>query len=160
MTKFEELCQLAADATRRSQAYRIQSIQVLVAVRNTLVNYLGCKEESVMFYPGLSEPEGQKLYGPAGALEIADDGWWHFGLVVSIGLERLLMRFAMKQKDDRYVLRPHGEQQTEFVVTDPKDDFQPVVQWVFNFIKVYYEQGLDRFLSQREKKAGFLNHLD
>lgn len=97
-------------------------------------------------------------------MEISEeDGYWHFGLVIQFGFQRILLYFMMKMTPGgSFILKPKwlkGDAPTFEILTE-KDDFSKIGQWIFDSIKDHFDSGLDRFLAHgHSAKIGFLSEI-
>jgi hypothetical protein len=165
MTKYDELLTASRAAAVRWQDYEMRSYAIAHAMRAGIANFLSCRIEAVAFHPVLKPAKDGVGYSAAGAMEIGDgDGYWHFGIVVPVGLYRNLLHFMMKlTPQGKFVLKPYwarGNAPT-FEIGNEKDDFSKVGQWVFDCIRDYYDSGFDRFLANDDGSAriGFLSEI-
>src|SRR5690349_11556777 len=106
MTKFDQLFAAYKDASARWTNYELRSFGTAQAMRAGIANFLGCPAERVEFRPVLKDVEDATQYAAAGAMEISgEDGYWHFGLVIQFGLQRILLHFMMKlMPEGRFVV--------------------------------------------------------
>src|SRR5712672_2867541 len=84
MTKFEELCAAYSSVRREYGAYRHECMQFVGAMVAGLREYLGAPEGFVTLFAKGGSYAGRKVDGPAAAMHLADDTFWHFGVALDI----------------------------------------------------------------------------
>jgi hypothetical protein len=163
-TKYEELLAASRAAAGRADNYRLRSYAVANAMRTGIANFLGCPLQAVGFRPVLKPAETTKPYSAISAMELGEDGYWHFGLLFTVPPHLLVLRFMMKvTPKESFVVKPFwlSGGAPEFEVAAEKGDFSAIAQWVFERMKDEFEAGLDRFLAGDDEtaKIGFLSRL-
>ncbi len=161
MTKLEELIEISRQAAGRWSKYEQQSMGAAHAMRAGIASFLGCHPETVAFRPILKKSDDDKRYAAIGAMDFSvGDGYWHFGLVVSVGLHGIIFHFMMKLPSENViVVKPFLERGSAptFEIQGDKADFSEIGQWIFNGIKDNYENSFERFVTREvgPVKIGF-----
>jgi hypothetical protein len=165
VTKYDELLAASRAAGQRWQNYELRSYAIAHAMRASIASFLSLKIEAVTFRPVIKPAKDATVYSAAGAMEVgSDDTYWHFGLVVPIGLQRIFFRFLMKQTPQGpFAIKPYWLRAGApvFEVADEKSDFYPIAQWVFDQIRDHFDRGFDRFIAAEggPPSIGFLSKI-
>jgi hypothetical protein len=166
MTKFDDLCAAYAGARQKFFNYRDECWKFASQLSTELVAFFGCTREQVEFVPVTKERKPGFGYSLMGAMHLAEDTFWHFGILTTIyeapnifPQQPLLFHLLVKKVDQSFIVKgsPKGP---EFRVGAPTAaELRPLNEWLFEQCKSWLDHGLEMFLEGQEqpepKKIGF-----
>lgn len=165
MSRYELLCAALRDVRERFQLARTDCYELAGALIAELRDYLGAEEEHVSFYATLGSWAGKKVDGPASAMNLGDDTFWHFGIAIdvvevegqmpchTIGFDLRLKRVA-----DHYLLLfvPDGPQ-FQISAAAPDTDFPAICEHIYQSTLRRYSEAYQGYFVEGEpsKRFGF-----
>jgi hypothetical protein len=152
MTRYEELCKLSAEHTKRHFGHREDCMTFAADLMKGLANYLGCPADALVYVKVSAELRmGDRLDSVMHSLPdmvSADEGFWYFAVQFfyrsSDGgpyFARHNALFGLKKRDTGYTLRFGKE-----VVLDPDkpEEIQHFYEQLFQDEKEYYSAPANR----------------
>lgn len=115
-----------------------------------LREFLDAPEGFVSFYATEGTFAGRKVDGPSAAMHLADDTFWHFGLAIDLFEEDGQMPyhsigFQLKLRHTGSAYELFIDDSPMFEIRQP-EDFRPVYEHFFEFLKQRYRTSFDEFL--------------
>jgi hypothetical protein len=161
MTKFEELCAAYGQLKQQYEANRRECMAAVGALWNGLREYLGAPEGMVSLYARSGSWAGRKVDGPASAMNLADDTFWHFGVALDINEETGQMPFhtigfelRLKKIGAKFILQVEQGPQFELAGEGP-ERFLPLFDYIFQFVKGRYQNAFSDFLLKGDPTRRF-----
>jgi hypothetical protein len=100
VSKFKEMYECVLLARKKWSSYRESCWKNLGSLVNGFAAYCEIPKEQVGFLPLDKEPKEDTIYGLAGAVHLAEDGYWHLGLVITLDpYQRVLIRICLREQD-------------------------------------------------------------
>jgi hypothetical protein len=112
MSKFDELCLAFKEGRDAAIKDRDAAWDFQARFVNGFKRYLDYSDPFT-FQPVISQPKPNSQYSPPGTLEIGEDGFWHFGFVITVYAAknefpqfRGLIHLSFRCSADSVVVRP------------------------------------------------------
>jgi hypothetical protein len=163
MSRFDELCEALRGVRRQYAGYRDECFRFVGRFLEGFRDYLGAPPGHVNLYAKLGPLAGRKLDGPAAALHLADDGWWHFGIAIDLCEDPNVLPYdtvgfdlRLKYAGGRFLLALQDHPPFEFSNADPPA-MAAVYDHMFHDLKTRYEQSFRDFLEKGDatRRLGF-----
>lgn len=143
--------QLSLDAARRNyQGYHSECVLFAASFTRGLVEYANWPRDQVEYMgvdaSGATAAVTQK---PEEAMRLDEDGFWHFGLRLSVhgprGRDTIQLKVKFKKLDTRYIMSLFGFEDFEVAAPTP-ENLAPVFESILSAVKRHYDFGLRLFL--------------
>jgi hypothetical protein len=152
MSRFQDVKKAFAAARKKYDGYYSQCAYFASAFSRALIDRFEWPRELVIW----ERPGAGPVAHVEDALALEEDTFWHLGLRLRLPEEgpsgegiQLSLRF--KRTSDHYLLELFPG--VEFELREPTvEQFQPVLDVLFEEIATHYERGLDLFLENRAGK--------
>jgi hypothetical protein len=160
-SRFDLLCAALGRVHDQYSEYR-QTCSLFVGMfRERLEQYLGAPAGTVALYPREGSFAGRKVDGPASAMNLANDTWWHFGVVIDVYASADSMpghdvgfNMRLKKIGSQYHLQM--EDQPAVVIEEGDDKhLERVFDQMFQFLKGRYETTFQEFLETGDPMRRF-----
>jgi hypothetical protein len=150
MSRFQDVKKAFADARKKYDGYYSQCAYFAGAFSRALVDGFGWPRELVQW----ERPGAGPVTRVEDALVLDGDTFWHCGLRLRLEPaqgDALALALRFKRAGDRFLFELFPG--VEFDVREPTpDEFQPVLDALYDAIATHYERGLDLFLENRAAK--------
>jgi len=83
-SRFDQLCHALKEVRTQFNNHRTECLHVAARLRDGLSQYLEAPEGHVSLYANRGDFAGRKMDGPAAAMKLENDTFWHFGIVVDL----------------------------------------------------------------------------
>ena len=142
MSKYDEIVELAKQASIDIQAYQRESIRFVETLASECANYLEADVYLVSAEDAVSETTTEVKKTAWESMSMGEDNYWHFGLALILfptGGQYSIPLFFKKVKD-RYELHIANDRKRKtFWLHDLKSEsFQPFLDYLFSSIKDYF----------------------
>jgi hypothetical protein len=161
MSKFEELCSAYSEVKREYNTYHHECMAFVGMLVDGLREYLDAPEGDVTLYAKSGSYMGRKVDGPAAAMHLDDDTFWHFGVAIDLYEETNQMPMhcvgfdmRLKKVGHKFMLHVEGGPPFELSKENP-DRLVPVYDFMFQFIKARYENSFSEFLLKGDPSRRF-----
>ena len=161
MSKFEELCAAYSDVKRQYESNRRECMTLVAALWTGLQEYLGAPEGHVSLYARGGAWSGRKVDGPAAAMHLADDTFWHFGLALDLYEETGQMPFhtvgfemRLKKVGAKFILQVEQGPQLE-IAGDGSERFSAVFEYIYRYVKGRYQDSFNDFVLKGDATRRF-----
>lgn len=165
MSRYETLCAALRDLREKFVAHRLDCYTFAGRLIEGLREYLAADEDAVAFYATQGTWQGKKVDGPAAALNLGDDTFWHFGVAIDVVEEAGQMpchtvgfEFRLKRLPEHFLLAliPEGPQ-FQLAANDPDADLRGVFEHLYQTtLKRYGEAYRGYFVAgEPAKRFGF-----
>jgi hypothetical protein len=157
MTKYEELCDLYA----KSEKHFLKDFEACLAMSGIilkgLTQHLNCPSDLIEIIPIDREPKPGEAYGPAGALQLGEDSFYHFGISVNLSGKSVRLRISLKKVEEGFSLK-FGDHPEVFIISHEGGELTPFLEFVFKKIKEYFKNIYSSFMQKGEgpHKLGFI----
>lgn len=145
MSKYDEIIELAKQASGDIAVYQKDSKEFVEALAAEFANYLGVTVYSVTAEGARSDTEAESKT-PWDSMTMEEDDFWHFGLAFDFprGGQYAIPLFFRKVKD-RYELHIEKDsgRKTFWIRNLDSNAFQPFLDYVFTSIKRHFESFKD-----------------
>lgn len=125
MSRFDELCAGYREVSRRYHDYRAGCFSLVDELLRGFREYLDAPEDVVSLFAKHGHLAGRKVDGPITALELRDDTFFHFGLVLDLYDEadyfphhHVAFDLRLKRVQDRFLLHVDDGPAIEVPVED------------------------------------------
>lgn len=164
MSKYGELCSQYKKAVIQYQAYQEECVRFVAQLAQGLIEYLACSPDKVEFVPVLHEPDENKEYFAAGALELADDGFYHFGIRLCVDPSTsseiwskhiIQLHFMLKKDKDAFAVKIENWER-DFEITDiASNEKKAIYDSILDPLLNWYKGGFLPSENRRTKPLGF-----
>lgn len=162
MSKYDELCDALGDVRGEFYEYRKSCFLFVGEFVAGLVEYLGAPEGSVSLYARGGSFAGRKVDGPAAAMHLADDTFWHFGIALDLndkggGLSYHTVGFdlRLKKQGDTFLLQVDNGPQLTIPAGNGAGN-PSVYESMFTFLQGRYQNSFQEFLGgDASRRFGF-----
>lgn len=152
MTKYEELCDAQTGAMRALRDYRRECADFFAGFRKGLADYLECPPEKLRVFPP-GEHDKEKDYRIDESLRAGNDGFWNVGLSLEMAPRKLVdIPFRLRKLEGVYTLIVDSEPATRYEFRAAPFDFQKCYADLFERIRSFYEESLDRYLHGKDRR--------
>ena len=161
MSKFELLCRSLKTVREDFNAYREECFLFAADLCDNLRQYLEAPEGHVSLYANRGDFAGRKMDGPAAAMKLEDDAFWHFGIAVDLyeepgTLPFHCVAFDMRLKKTEDVFELHVDDDTRFRFhSDKPNDLDSFHEHIFQLIMRRYEGSFREFISSGDGSRRF-----
>ncbi|QGJ71940.1 Hypothetical protein PBC10988_36530 [Planctomycetales bacterium 10988] len=166
---FEELRHEYVQVKRQFEQYKEESYVLAACILQALKQYLCVTdEETVSFYATEGHMQGRSFTGPAGAVVLGDDTFWHCGVVIrlwddpyALPHENAAVALRFKKIDGNYVVQVEEDEQKVFpheITLDYEEpDFAAVAPIIVDILKKRYHHALKDYLQNSDpgRRWGF-----
>lgn len=162
MSKYDELCDALGAVRGEYYQYRQECFLFVGQFVAGLAEYLGAPEGSVSLYARQGSFAGRKVDGPAAAMHLGDDTFWHFGIALDLnekegGLTYHTVGFdlRLKKQGDQFLLYVDNGPQLTLPATNGAGD-PAVFESMFKFLQGRYRSSFQEFLAgDASRRFGF-----
>jgi hypothetical protein len=161
MSKFEELCAAYSGVKREYDTYRHECMAFVGTLIAGLRDYLDAPEGFVNLYAKGGSFAGRKVDGPAAAMHIGDDTFWHFGVAIDLfeesnqfPMHSVGFDMRLKKVGHKFILHVEGGPPFELTKDNP-DRLLPLYEFLFQFIKSRYENSFTEFVVKGDASRRF-----
>jgi hypothetical protein len=161
MSKFEELCAAYGGVKREYETYRHECMALVGTLVAGLRDYLEAPEGFVNLFAKGGSFAGRKVDGPAAAMHMGDDTFWHFGIAIDLFEESNQMPMhcvgfdmRLKKVGHKFILHVEGGPPFELTKENP-DRLAPLYEFIFQFIKGRYENSFSEFVIKGDASRRF-----
>ena len=148
-SRYQELCESLEAARGRYAAYRSECFFFAGTLSRGLMDYAAWPRELVSYEPTGGGSAGEPTDRIEDAIHLDDDGFWVFGLRLSLevpkGRDSILLKVRLKKLETRYIVSLFGVEDFEVAAPTP-EALQPIYESVLNAVKRHYDYGLRLFL--------------
>lgn len=165
MSRYETLCAALRDLREKYNNNRTDIYSLVGRLLDSQREFLGVDEEQVSLFATLGSWAGKKVDGPAAAINLGEDTFWHFGIAIDVVEEDGQMpvhtvgfEFQVKKLTDHYllVLKPEG---TQFQISAavPARDLETISEHLYQFTLRRYGEAYQGYFveGQPNKRFGF-----
>jgi hypothetical protein len=152
MSRFQDVKKASAAAKKKYDGYYSQCAHFASAFSRALIDDFEWPRELVAW----ERPGAGPVAHVEDALVLEEDTFWHLGLRLRFqgaapGSDDIRLALRFKKSGDDYLLELFPG--VEFEVREPViEEFQPVLDALFEEIAMHYERGLELFLENRTGK--------
>lgn len=152
MSKFDELCQALGAVRGEFYEYRRECFLIVGAFMEGLSEYLGAPVGQISLYAKGGSFAGRKVDGPAAAMHLADDTFWHFGVALDLndeqgGLSYHTVGFDLRLKKVGNDFIIHVDDGPAHVVHSGRlADLEVIYEAMFVFLRDRYRNSFQEFL--------------
>lgn len=167
MSKFEEICQAYGQARRTFSNYEDTCRDFARDLVFGMIDYFEWPQEQEITYIPLGEEldPNNKFYALAGAMQMDDDSFWHFGVELAIHApggsyqKSFVISFFIKKVGQYFIVKlgPNGREIK--IPESQKDNLQPFYEAVFLQIKNFFARDYIKALTGQETEFGFITLL-
>lgn len=165
MSRYETLCAALRDLRGKLSLHRTDCYALTGELVAGLREFLGVDEDLVSLYATQGSWAGKKVDGPAAALHLGDDTFWHFGVAIDVFEEDDQMpchtvgtELRLKRLPDHYLvaLMPDGPQ-FQIAAAAPEQDFPALYEHVYQQVLRRYGEAYRGYFIEGEpgKRFGF-----
>jgi hypothetical protein len=161
MTKFEDLCNAYTNVRREYNSDRLECMQLVGELLAGLREYLGAPEGFVSLFAKGGSFAGRKVDGPAAAMHLDDDTFWHFGVAIDLFEEEgqfpmhcVGFDMRLKKLGHKFILHVEGGPPFELTRDNP-DRLLPLYEFIYQFVKSRYENSLNEFFVKGDATRRF-----
>lgn len=161
MTRFEQLCSAYSGVKREYESYRSECLQFAALLLDGLREYLESPEGFVSLYAKSGALAGRKVDGPAAALHMGDDTFWHFGIAIDLYEESnqfpmhcVGFDMRLKKVGHKFILHVEGGPPFELSKENP-DRLMPLYEFIFQYTKGRYENSFNEFVIKGDATRRF-----
>jgi hypothetical protein len=165
MSRYETLCAALRDLREKFMAHRVDCYAFAGQLVDGFREYLGVDEDAVAFFATQGSWQGKKVDGPAAALNLGDDTFWHFGVAIDVVEEigempchTVGFEFRLKRLPEHYLLAvmPDGPQ-FQLSASHPERDAQGVYEHIYQTTLKRYGEAYRGYFVEGEpgKRFGF-----
>lgn len=152
MNKYEQLCEAYSRNMKDFKSYKQECHQFALHLREAIMQYYSIPENRLR----LRSKEDPKILTDDiyAAMDMQKDTFWHVRFAISLFCrkdefpdENVTFEACIKKTNTAFLLKLPKE--TEFTIReeDGKYDFHDFLEFLFMFLKGFYENELDRFLT-------------
>ena len=152
MNKYEQLCKAYSKNMQDFRAYKQECYRFAQQLRGAIVEYYGIPEERLK----LRSKEDPKILTDDiyAAMDMQKDTFWHVRFAINLHCskeefpdENITFEACIKRSNEAYLLKLPKE--TEFTINKEEGNynFKDFLDFLFMFLKGFYENELDRFLT-------------
>jgi hypothetical protein len=151
MSRFQDVKKAFASARKKYDGYYSQCAHFASAFSRALIDDFEWPRELVVW----ERPGAGPVAHVEDALVLEEDTFWHLGLRLRLqgqapGNEDIRIAFRFKRSGDQHPYLLELFPGVEFEVREPViEEFQPILDALFEEIATHYERGLDLFLENR-----------
>jgi hypothetical protein len=165
MSRYETLCAALRDLREKYAQHRLDCYALTAQMVDGLREFLGVDEDLVSFFATQGSWQGKKVDGPAGALNLGDDTFWHFGVSIDVMEEvdqmpchTIGFEFRLKRLPEHYLLAiiPDGPQ-FQVSAAAPEADLRAVYEHLYQHSLKRYGEAYRGYFVEGEpaKRFGF-----
>ncbi|MEM7117450.1 MAG: hypothetical protein AAF614_33770, partial [Chloroflexota bacterium] len=167
MSKFEEICQAYSQARRTFNEYEETCREFARDLVYGMIDYFEWPQDQEVTYIPLGEEldPNNKFYALAGAMQMDDDSFWHFGVELSVYAsggayhKSFVISFFIKKIGQNFIVKL-GQNGREIKIPESqKDNLQPFYEAVFLQIKNFFARDYIKALTGQETEFGFITLL-
>lgn len=152
MSKYDELSEAQKTALRSFREYRHLCADFVARFRKGFAEFLECDEQRLRVFP-LGEHDKDKDYRLEESLRAENDGFWSFGLSLELLPRKLTdVPFRLRTLDAVFTLKINSDPESIYQYRGEPFDFSPCYQDIFQRIRDFYQQSLDRYLRGKEQR--------
>ena len=117
-----------------------------------LRSYFEAPDESINLFAKAGSYAGRKVDGPAAAMHLQEDGYWHFGVAVDVYEESgqfpgHCVGFAMRLKKEGDGFLLHIEESPAFHVLEPTiEHLRPAMDYLYDYVMKRYATTFAEFI--------------
>lgn len=165
MSRYETLCAALRDLREKYAQHRGDCFALTGQLVAGLREFLGVDEDIVAFYATQGSWAGKKVDGPAAALHLGDDTFWHFGVAIDVFEEADQMpchavgfELRLKRLPDHFLvaLMPEGPQ-FQISAAAPENDLRALYEHLYQHVLKRYGEAYRGYFVEGEpgKRFGF-----
>lgn len=140
------------------RTYQDECYGFAATIRNGLVAYSGCPDKNIEFFPPSkgfdADAQPKTFFTQAGAMEIADDGFWRLGVALLLTPTRAVLHYIinLKKVSNRFLLKLEGFEKEFDAGEDNEAALQPFFEFMISIAVENYRDGLRQFVEQDSRK--------
>lgn len=152
MNKYEQLCQAYNKNMTDFRDYKQECHRMALKLREAVIAYFHIPEDRLR----LRSKEDPKILTDDifAAMDMQKDTFWHIRFAINLRCmekefpdENITFEACIKRSNNAYILKLPKEPEFNVREKDGTYDFQDFMDFLFLFLKGFYETELDRFLT-------------
>lgn len=156
MNKYDQLCEAYSKNMKDFKNYKQECYQLALRLREAVIDYYQIPDGRIR----LRSKEDPKILTDDvyEAMDMQKDTYWHIRFAISLQCmkedfpdENITFEACIKKTRDGFLLKLPKE--TEFIIRQNEEgnyNFQDFLDFLFMFLKGFYESELERFLTNGE----------
>lgn len=165
MTKYEQICRSYLSARRAFRDYEETCRNFARDIVYGMIEYFEWPEGEEITYIPIGEEFGpnDRFYALAGAMRLADDAFYHFGVELTAReapgsghSTPFLLTFFIKKKGPHFIVKLGANGREIKIHEDKKNELDPFFEAVFLQIVDFFKNGYIDAVTNQDKELGFV----